>query len=200
MKRILFVGCFCLGALFLSAPPVVAQNSTPGGKSAVQPSESIRSQVERIELSAKKTMGASSEVLTELNKDLSSGLTALKGAAVKLDSAIGRLKSDSAFLQDCARCADQLQRQKRDIEALQGNNFGEEVQLLMAKAHELETRLEQAKRVAATSLNVMEATKGKIETWQKVYSQFEAVVGKEEAVSKIRQKVATEIGNVPKPN
>jgi hypothetical protein len=200
MKKVLLTRYFLIGVLIFLAPLVEAQNSGSGGKAAAPPPESILSQVEKLELSAKKSLATPVEVFTELNKDLPSGLTALRGAVNRLDAAIARIKSESVFLDECARCSEQLQKQKRNLVALQGQDVGEELQQLMLKAQELEGRLEQAKRVAKTSLSAMDTAKTKVESWQKVYSHFEGAFGREEAVANIRQKVAAELGNSPKLN
>ena len=191
---------FFFGTLLLGTSLVDAQTGGAAAKPSATPAGSTRSQVERLEGSAKASMGASAEILAELKKNLGSGVIAMKGASTKLDSAIERMKSDSNFFQQCALCSQQLQKQKHDIESLQGKVEGEEVQLLINKARDLEERLENAKKEAATSIKVMEATNVKIDSWQKVYSQFEAVVGKEEAIAKVRQKVEAELNSAPKHN
>jgi predicted nucleic acid-binding Zn-ribbon protein len=155
--------------------------------------ESTQSQVEKLENSASKSMDSSVEVLTELSKSIGSGLPALKTAAGKIDAAIARLKTDSAFQQDVARCREQLQRQRKDIEAMQGSDLGEAVQDLVRKIQGLEKRVEDASGKVSTSMRVMESTKNKIEGWQKIYSQFEGVVGKDDAVRKVKDKVDLEL-------
>lgn len=189
-----------VGTLLLGTSLVDAQTGGASAKPSSTSAGSTRSQVERLEGSAKVSLGTSSEILAELKKNLGSGGAAMKGASAKIDSAIERLKSDSTFSQQCALCSQQLQKQKNDIESLQGKVEGEEVRLLMNKARDLEERLENAKKEAVTAIKVLEATRVKIESWQKIYSQFEAVVGKEEAVAKVRQKLEAELSSAPKQN
>jgi len=193
MKPLHLVTTLIFAAAFLASPSAKAQTNSSAPKASSSLGESTQSQVEKLEISASKSMDSSVEVLTELSKGIGSGLPALKTAAGKIDAAIARLKTDSAFQQDVARCREQLQRQRKDIEAMQGSDLGEAVQDLVRKIQGLEKRVEDASGKVSTSMRVMESTKNKIEGWQKIYSQFEGVVGKDDAVRKVKDKVDLEL-------
>jgi DNA repair exonuclease SbcCD ATPase subunit len=160
--------------------------------------ESLQSQVERLEMNAGKSMDSSLEVLKELSKNLGSGSAALKAASSKLDSAIARLKTDFGFQREATRCSELLLQKKKDVQGLQTpgtqtTDISAELQELIQKIQGLEKRLERTNSVISTSAKVMEATKEKVEKWQKFYSQFEPIQGKEEAIQNIKAKVDVEI-------
>ena len=181
------------GVALIRPQSVHAQFSGDASRSAMSSSESLQSQVERLETSAGKSMDSSSEVLKELSKNLGSGLAALKAASGKLDSAIALLKTDFGFQQKATRCSDLLLQKKKDVQGLQATDIGAEVQELIQKIQALEKRLERTNSVISTSTKLMEATKDKVDKWQKFYSQFEMIQGKEEAIQNIKAKVDVEI-------
>jgi DNA gyrase/topoisomerase IV subunit A len=181
------------GVALIRPQSVHAQFSGDASRSAMSSSESLQSQVERLETSAGKSMDSSSEVLKELSKNLDAGTAALKAAYGKLDSAIARLKTDFGFQQEANRCSELLLQKKKDVQGLQATDIGAEVQELIQKIQGLEKRLERTNSVISTSTKLMEATKEKVEKWQKFYSQFEPIQGKEEAIQNIKAKVDVEI-------
>ena len=176
------------GVALIGPHSVEAQNSGGASKAAASSGESLQSQVERLEMSAGKSTDSSLEVLRELSKNMGSGSSALKVASGRIESAIGRLKTDSAFQQEAARCSEQLANKKKEVQGLQGD-IRQEVQELVQRIEALEKRLENANANVSTSVRVMEATKEKIESWQRFYSQVEGIDGKEETIQNIRTKV-----------
>jgi|GEM_PF-4192569 len=193
MKPLHLVITLLFAAAFLGSPPAKAQTNSTVQKAASSSGESTKSQVQKLEISASKSMDSSVEVLTELSKSIGAGLPALKTAASKIDAAIARLKTDSAFQQDAARCREQLQNQKKEVDGMKGSDLGEAKQDLTKNIQELEKKIEDATNKVSTSMRVMESTKNKIEGWQKIYTQFEGVVGKDDAVRKVKDKVDVEL-------
>jgi hypothetical protein len=192
-----FTGCLLL-ILSLASVDLRAQSpgKTPPPSPPVQ--EDVQTQAKRLEIRASQNTGAALEILRELLKFSGGGDVALKNAAAKTDSAIKKIKSDSAsFEADLKKARDQLQKGREELQKIEGS-ADIVAAYLRDKVEPLSKNLSQSEAVSRTSLNILDTTAKKIADWQKVFGTFADIMGREDAVKKIKDLVEKEVAELSK--
>jgi hypothetical protein len=179
--------------LFFASSNVSGQNAAKPVPPPATQSEDVQMQTRRLEARAQQNSGAALEILRELTKFSGGGDLALKNAAAKAEAAIKRIKGDSAsFEADLKKAREQLQKGREELQKIEGSADIVAV-YLREKVEPLANRLTQSESVSRTALIILENTAKKIGEWQRVFATFSEVVGKEDAVKKIKELVDKEV-------
>ena len=169
------------------------------GKTASTPpvaQEDVQTQAKRLEIRASQNTGAALEILRELLKFSGGGDVALRNAATKTESTIKKIKADSAsFEADLKKARDQLQKGREELQKIEGS-ADIVAAYLRDKVEPLSKNLSQSEAVSRTSLNVLDTTARKIAEWQKVFGTFADIMGREDAVKKIKDLVEKEVAEL----
>jgi hypothetical protein len=171
------------------------------GKTASTPpvaQEDVQTQAKRLEIRASQNTGAALEILRELLKFSGGGDVALRNAAAKTESTIKKIKADSAsFEADLKKARDQLQKGREELQKIEGS-ADIVAAYLRDRVEPLSKNLSQSEAVSRTSLNVLDTTARKIAEWQKVFGTFSDIMGREDAVKKIKDLIEKEVAELSK--
>ena len=149
----------------------------------------IPSQIVHVENRAQESVEGVHRALRDLQEKLGSGSPALSAALINFEEQIRRVKTDQRFSELCEQIQNRLDKEDKYFDELMEKRVGDiaaMVREVKEKIGLLRLRLEKAKRVHATAANMVEETHKKVVTWQQFFTAYEAVMGKDDAVEKIR--------------
>jgi hypothetical protein len=155
-------------------------------------SEDIPRQIAHVENQAQASVEGVHRALTELQEKLGSGSPALSAALLNFEEQIIRVKTDERFSELCEQIQNRLDKEDKYCDELMEKRFGD-IAAMVREVKEmtrlLRLRLEKAKRVHDTAVHMWEETCKKIAAWEKLFTSYESVMGKDHAEKKIRNLV-----------